>query len=486
MAAPGVVVTTAVRSGPAGTPRAQSGQLFVLGIAERGPTVEPAKLNSMADYQRLFGARVPFGTLYDSLSMYFETGGGVAHVLRAVGPAATVGELEVTDRAATPVPTIEVTAADPGAWSSRLTVSFLPGTNPDSVLASVLLDGAVVESYDNLASIGDIVTRFSRSPYIRVADLGSATEAPDNLPATTVAEALSAGTDDRAAVNTSILTETLTRFKVGLGDGAVAAPGYGETMHGPLLEHARSHRRVAILAETFGSTVEDLVETSLGLAATSGAEYGGLFAPWLLVSDGAGGTRPVSPEGFVAAARSKAHETAGPWRPAAGELSISPYIVGLEREFTRAEHEVLDAARVNPIRLISNSIRLYGWRSLSGDEAFTMLTVGDMLNRIVTEAEVRLEPFVFREIDGRGQVLPQIEGVLIGMLQPMADAGGLYERIVDGEVIDPGYTVGVGANINTLESLQRNEINAEIAGRFSPAAALIRLTVTKVGLMAGV
>ena len=46
MAAPGVVVTTATRSGPTGTPRAQSGQYFVIGLAERGPVDVPVKVTS--------------------------------------------------------------------------------------------------------------------------------------------------------------------------------------------------------------------------------------------------------------------------------------------------------------------------------------------------------------------------------------------------------------------------------------------------------
>ena len=488
MPAPGVVVTTAVRSGPAGTPRADSGQFFVIGLAERGPTVEPARLNSMGDYRRLFGERITYGSLFDSLALFFETGGAQAHVLRVVGPAATVGFVNGLDGAGVPLATVRIDAASAGSWSSQITVQFSLGTNGVGTRrVTVRLAGVVVEEYDSLTNVASIVTRFSRSPYVRFTDLGSATLAPNNMPTAAAPLTLSAGTDDRAAVTTTVLTAALEKLKIGLGDGAVAAPGYGETMHPALIAHARAHRRIALLSDTLGSTTQDLIDASLLMQNVAGAEFAGLFGPWVLVSDGVGGTRPVSPEGYVAAARNKAHEAVGPWLPAAGALSVSTYVVGLERDFSRADHDRLDAARVSPIRVVANQIRLYGWRSLSGADAdYGSLAVGDLLNRIVTEAELALEPFVFRTIDGRGQIFPQIEGVLIGLLEPIRNAGGIYERVVDGQTLDVGYTVDVGPNLNTVDSLANNEVRAAIAARFSPNAAYITLTIVKVGLSAGV
>lgn len=140
---------------------------------------------------------------------------------------------------------------------------------------------------------------------------------------------------------------------------------------------------------------------------------------------------------------------------------------------------------MSPIRMVSNQLRLYGWRSLSVNETdYKSLTVGDTLNRLVTECEARLEPFVFRTIDGRGRLLSQMQGILIGVLEPFRAAGGLFERTVDNEVIDPGYSVNVGPNINTIQSLADNEIRANVAVRLSPNASTIDLTIVKVGLAA--
>lgn len=487
MPAPGVVVTTAVRSGPTGTPRAASGQYFVIGLAERGLTSKPQKVNSLADYRRLYGERVTYGALYDDLAAFFEAGGQQAYVLRAVGSAATAGTLNLVDSsAATPPPTIRVNAASEGQWSSRLTVQVEAGTNPNTRKITVRLDGTVVESYNNLATVAQAVSRFADSPYVRLTDLGSTSATP--LPAIVSATAVTAGTDDRATVNAAVLTAKLPLFVIGLGDGAIAAPGFGQAMHTALLAHAAANRRVAILAAARGTSVQDLAVLGLALNIP-GAQYGGLFGPHLQVSDGSGGLRVISPEGYVAASRARAHDTVGPWTPAAGELSISPYVAGLDQEFTRADHEVLDAARVSPIRIVASRIRLYGWRSLSGDEDnFGSLTVQDTLNWLVTSCEARLESFVHRVIDGRGQLFAEMAGVLVGVLEPIRAAGGIFERTdqISREVIDPGYSVDVGPNVNTLATMAGNEARAVVAVRLSPNAALVNLTIVKVGLAAAV
>lgn len=487
MAAPGVVVTTATRSGPTGVVTAASGQYFVVGLAERGPTGAPVKINGMGDYKRVFGDRVTYGALYDDLSMFFEAGGKQAHVLRVVGAAATVGTLSLMDTGA--VATLKFDANSQGAWSTNLTVQVENGTTAGTRKITVRLAGVVVEQYNNLATVPEIASRFAASPYVKVSDLGSITNAPGNLPIVLTATALSAGVDDRAAVNAARITAQLPLLKIGLGDGAVAAPGYGSALHAALIAHAKDTRRIAILTGPKGATAGDLASLGIGLGATSGAEGAGLFGPWLLVSDGAGGARTISPEGFVAAARAKAHELEGAWAAAAGEGSISPYVLGTDVEFSRADAEQLDAARVSPIRVVSNRLRLYGWRSLSSNEQdFASLTVQDTLNRLANECEARLEPFTFRTIDGRGRLLAQMNGILIGVLEPVRVAGGIFERTdtATGEVLDPGYSVDVSPNLNSAASLANNEVRANVAVRLSPNASLITLQIVKVGLTAAV
>lgn len=491
MAAPGVTVTTATRSGPSSVVLNPSGQYFVIGLAERGPIDVPMKINSLSDYKRIYGDRVTYGALYDDLAMFFETGGTQAWVLRATGAAATVGTITVNDGAGSPVPTLQFDAANPGSWSSRLTVKIENGTAGASTRkVTVLLDGAPVEVFNNLTSPADIAAKFAKSIYVKVTDLGSATVAPNNLPATNgVGTPLTAGTDDRASVNTARITALLPLFKIGLGDGAISAPGYGTALHTALIAHAKDNRRIAILTGPKGASAGDLATLGISLGSNAGSEAAGLFGPWVQVGDGSGGVRTISPEGYVAGSRAKAHDNIGPWAAPAGDRAATGYILGLDADFSRADAETLDAARVSPIRLVQGRIRLYGWRSVSGNETdYAMLSVADLLNRLVTECEARLEPFVFQTIDGRGHLFSQMAGTLIGVLEPIRAKGGIFENIdpISNDVLDRGYTVAVDRNLNTPDTLARNEIRAQIAVRPSPTAALITLTIVKVGLQVAV
>src|SRR4051812_10080274 len=76
-----------------------TGTLFATGITERGPVV-PKLLTSLNDYVTVYGARVTYGIVYDSLDEFFREGGARAYIGRVVGPGATTGFLNLLDAGA--------------------------------------------------------------------------------------------------------------------------------------------------------------------------------------------------------------------------------------------------------------------------------------------------------------------------------------------------------------------------------------------------
>lgn len=482
---PGVTVTTSTRSGPVGGGAPNSGQYFAVGICERGDTAKAVLVRSMTEFERLFGTRQSYGSLYDDVRTFFEEGGSRAWIARVVGPAASIGTLSLVDRSGgAGLATLRVDAQNAGAWATGLTVEVRDGTTPNTFRLLFAL-GALVEDYNNLTDPAAAVQQVNAtSALVRLAALANATAAPGNNPMVVAPSALVGGTDDRASVTDAMRVAALARFTPDLGDGAVAIPGStGATVWTGLDAAAKAGRRVAILAGARGDTVSGLTTA----AATMNTEYAGLFAPWILVPDGAGGQRAVSPEGYVAACRARAHEEGGPFRAPGGELAKAAYVVGVDQAFSRAEGDALDLGRVNAIRVIASTIRLYGWRSLSQDEAnYSMLTGRDALNRLVVEGEKRLEQFVFRPIDSRGQLLSAIAGELIGMVQPYSGSGLYERRDADGAVLDPGYRVQADSELNPLEQLARNEVRARVSVRVAPTGALITLNIVKAGVTAAI
>lgn len=482
MPGPGVVVTTATQSGGAGALQTPSSQGFFVGLLERGSDTDPVLLRGMADVERVLGKRPSYGSVYDQLKVFFEEGGRQAYVARVVGDDADVGTLSLNDRAGTPVPTLRVDAASSGDWSGRVKIEVKDGATTNTFRIVVRLDDEVVEDVNNLTTPAEAVAKFSKSVFVRLTNLGSATAAPNNRPAVLAATVLSTGDDDRGSVAAADYVSALDRFDTGLGDGSVAIPGQtGATVWNGIIAHCELNNRIGILAAAQGETTGNLKSSAAGMDT----EYCGLFAPWLIVDDGAFGTRTISPEGFVMAKRSQAHESVGPWVVPAGKAGEGLTIIDVDQNFSDDEGTELSDSKVSAIRRKAGAVRLYEWRSLARDmDNYRYLKDRDVLNRLVVMAEETLEDYVFKPIDGKGHLLSAINSALVGMVQPIADAGGLYPYLDnDRREVDPGYRVETGSEINTDESLAGNEVRARLLVRVSPTGGLVTLNIVKVGIL---
>lgn len=488
----GVIVETTPRGGAGAALQAPSGTWFVVGVAERGDTTGPIELRGMADFDRKLGGDVPYGTLRDGAVSFFREGGARMYAVRTVGGAATTGTAMLKDRSTSPgLDTLRLNAGSPGGWSSRLTYQVEDGNDPNTVKVSIFIDGSVVEAHDNLTSPADIEARFAESEYARFVNQGSGTVAPNNLPAVTsgAVTLTTNGTDDRASLTDSDRVAGLALFGKELGDGAVSIPGStSDAVLDGIRDHCIDTNRVGICAGARGSSAAALISTAQARGNDLGSEYLGLFAPWVLVPDGAGGSKAISPEGFVAACRNRAHAAEGPWRiPAGDDFGKGEYVLGVDGGFTDAEADEMDAARVNVIREFGNVPELYGWRSLSSDEVYYYwLKNRDLLNWLTVQAKAILKGENFKNIDGRGHLLSNVKNDLKGLCEPVAAAGGLYARTDEatGQELDPGYVIDVGPDVNPVSSLATQTVNAALYLRPSPAASLIRLVITEVALNA--
>lgn len=481
---PGVIVRTETQPNASASLRSPSSQLFIVGLTERGSTTAPILVRGMADVDALLGDRVSYGAVWDQLKVFFDEGGLQAYVGRVVGSGATKGTLTLQDRAGSPVNTLRIDAANAGAWSSRIKVSVENGSLANTFKISVFLDNVLVEYKSNLAAPADAVIAFKDSVFIRAVDLGSATAAPNNNPAVLAATVLSTGTDDRASLTDSNYVTGLNLFTKDLGDGSVAIPSRTTTaIWTGINTHCIANNRIGLLSSASG----DNKATLLGRTNEVNSEYCGVFAPWIVVSDGGSGTRTISPEGYVAACRAKAVDQVGPWRIPAGQIAIASTVLDVQTRFSETDSNDLDAGRINVIRYIAGSPRLYGWRSLSSDELnYWFLKDRDLLNYLVTESAKRLEEFVFQPIDRKGHLLSSVNSAIVGLVDPISRAGGLYSlENADGQQIDPGYKVDTGSSVNTDTTLANNEVRALLSVRISPAGGLISLTIVKAGTTSG-
>jgi hypothetical protein len=482
----GVSVTTDVMQPSGSVDTTTSAQFFVAGLTERGDTTAPVVVRNMAEYAALLGGRVTYGSVYDQAQAYFGEGGSRMIVARAVGTSASKGTVTAPDRASgSPVSTLTFTAENAGAWSSGLQLVVSDGLVSNTVNISVVLNGAQVEIYNNLANPAAVATALNASTYVRAADLGSATAAPNNNPAAGT-YTLSAGSDDRGTMTATTLVTALAQFGADLGPGMVAIPGQPySTVAAGIAAHCAANRRVGAVVAAQGTSVSAAITAARSLRTTTGSEGVGFFYPYVTIPDGAGGQRTISPEGYAAGVRARSilavGGESGPWF---GETAKARFVTGAESTLSTSDASSLADGAVNPIRVMLGGVRLYDWRSLSYDESnWRFLNYRDLINEVAWRVSQRMESFVGAIIDGSGHLFSQMEAAAIGILVPYTTAGALY-ALTDGSgnQIDPGYRVITASPVNTPTTIAAGQANIRVEVRPSPDAELIGITISKAAL----
>lgn len=477
----GVATTIAPPPASSAAPEADERTLFLAGLAERGSTTEPMLIRSASEARVLLGERTGYSTLHDAIDSFFAEAAPAdvqVYAVRDVGPAATIGTATLSDRAGSPVATLRLDAASKGPWSSQLTYTVEDGLVASTFTLKLFLNGDLVETHANLATPAAAVSALATSTYARAVDLGSATAAPGNRPAVVATPtALSAGTDDRASVTATTLLAALERMGPDLGPGIVAIPGQPHsTVAAGLASYAARTRRIAATAPAAGTSVTSAAAAARALRSTSGAAGLGFFYPHVLIPDGAGGSRTVSPEGAIAGLRARLGKT---WAAPAGNRGLFQFVTGAEKKLTSAEINTLDADAVSTIRQNQAGTRLYGWRSLSSDELnYRMLATTDLINQLAFRGTELLEAqFPFSNVDGKGHLFVRVINELEALVAPMAadDPPAFYAT--DGS---PGYLIDT--SMNTPQTMQAGQILVEMGVRPTPIAQLIRFTLRAVPL----
>lgn len=505
---PGLVITTGVRVGAAGTAAAPGSALFIVGTSERGPIGEYKLIESMAQAEAIYGQYDSSGTLYDHLRTFFEEGGTRAYTVRVVGPAATAGG-EASDLT---FGGLSVSQVGPGVWSDTFGLQFTSGilTTASAGVTSrrvkVTYNGEVLYVSGDLLSNEEIKEALDSNVGNYIATtVNSATLPTTAASATTFANT---GNHYNSTVTDAQLVAALSYFVPDLGTGVVAIPdtanatiitNYDDIWEG-IRDHALDNNRIAFGAfgesvaigdsSTNGTAVK-LLETgdSVGNsfygvndATKTDASCLAFYWPWVTVPNETNGTRNISPESFAAAGRCRAHVATGPWRPWAGALTAARFVRGLTTSVNSVASDAANIARINPLRVIEGSVRVYGARSISADETnWRFITFRDTLNFIVVGAERRLEPYIFTTIDSRNAIFSDIAAALVNLLEPIRAAGGLYEG-----ANDRGYIVEVSDALNPQAQLAQGIVAAKVGVRVSSVGETINLLITKSNLTTAV
>jgi hypothetical protein len=484
---PGVVISTAVRTGPSSATVRESSQLFVVGLAERGPANEAVVIESIAEFEAVYGGYQSYSYLHPTVETYFEEGGTRCYVARTVGASAVSGLLELDDSEGDPVLTLF--ANGPGAWSSDVSLEVVQPT-VSTFRVNIYFKNEAVYSTGTVSSVVQAAGRINLSSVATRYVTADATAGAVTIPIAIPPTPLSAGDDYRLSVTSTDYVNSLSLFNGALGTGAVACPeSSDETVTNALVSHANQNSRIALLHDSVNATLSSVVSKAFAIQSEDHAEHAAIYYPWVEVPTPVlGVTRIIPPTGYVAAKRAVAHNQSGSHVPAAGLLSAARFVVGVAADINREIGDNLDTNNVNAIRVIQNSVRVYGARSCSADdENFRYITAQDTVNHVVVEAARTLEDLVFSTIDGRNTIFSAIEARLIAVLSPLRDIGALFEAYdANGRKIDSGFTVRCDAKLNPTSQLAGGTVKAKVGLRVSSVGDKIEVDIIKSNLTASV
>ena len=486
---PGVSIQTAVRVGPAAATSVETSQAFFVGKAARGP-VDSAKLvTSLAEFEALYGGYHTGSYLHPSVETFFEEGGTRAYISRVVGETPVVGSRTLDSLAgAGGANLMTITANGPGSWSSNITVQCVnPGTVAGTFIIKIFDSGTLIMSTGNCTTVAQAVGRINAnaaaSKRVIATDLGGSL-LPHN-DASPVA--LSNGDADEVNITTALYNSALSDFLESYGTGVVMnVESDNSSVQTALANHANTYNRIAFLYGGSADTVTDAKADGNTLAGAGvSTEHVAYFYPWVYVPTSvAGVNRLIPPVAYAAGKRAVAHTQVGAHRPGAGLISVASFVNGVATDIDKSTGDSLDEAYVNAIRVINNTIRIYGARSLSSDTSnFRYITSQDVVNQIVVEANRSLEDLIFSVIDGRNTIFTAVESKLLAILEPLRQNGALFEAFdVNGKRIDYGYTVKCDAALNPTAQLADGLVKARVGVRVSGVGDKIEIDIVKSNL----
>lgn len=475
----GIDITTGLRAAAGAPLTVQSSRMFLVTLAERGPTDKAYNISSMRNRVRLFGNRQSYESGYDDTDLDFAEGGTEIYQARIVGPSATKGTKNLAD--VTPANTVTLTAKGEGAWSSSLEVQVVAGPISGTVVLTLVYkrgtNDEVPETSPPISDVAALVAWVNGNSNLATAtNLGVGT-----LPVPSAYSAFSAGADDRANATSTVATAALAKFTEDMGPGVIVIPGFDMTQVTPataIAAHCSANRRVAIITPPAGTSVATAKSSKAALNAVAGNESLIFAYPWVKIPDASSGDgqRTVSGTGFLAGIRARLIESLGIWwSPSAGNLGKSVYAEDVEYQVTDAEFQDLHAAGITVIgRAPGGGIKPLNWVSVSPNPSWFLAYYRDMLNEIAEKVKAWVAEYQQWPLDSRGDLVGTVRGKVIGGLETEYRSKGAFFE----ENGDRGYTVDV-------EPHPQNNggwLDVVVAVRPPGSAVLFKLSVIKVDL----
>lgn len=449
----------------------------------------PRLVTSWSQFENLYGGFVEGAMLPLAVHGYFLNGGSLAYIVR-VPNAEPSGEparlaLPAADRALGTPLLVESTAPD-----ADITIA-IEGTDvpddhegPTPFSLSVLENGAVVETFDNLTFGGP------RDAKTVVNDGSTKVKVDVKLDETiTIEEQLEllkpglyplekaapvavqvtgrkfAGSEAaRSGINGLALAEDVTIVAVpDLVTAATKADGsldlgMWKAVQTALIAHCEQHsNRMAILDSPPGLSPQEMRDWRAEVAQYDSA-FAALYYPWIKVENptGTNGTAEllIPPSGHVAGVWARTDDTRGVWKAPANDTIRG--VLDVESSITQNEQSILNPIGINAIRPFgTRGIRIWGARTLASDSDWRYVNVRRLFNMVEATILDGTQWAVFEPNDVT--LWEGVKRTLTGFLHGLWQEGALF-----GSTPDQAYFVRCDETTNPPESIDAGKLVVEV------------------------
>lgn len=339
-----------------------------IGANDRGPVNTPTLVTSWSQYVTLFGQwnTTASNDLAIAVYMFFANGGNACYVVRVVGASSASALRNLNDRAATPLATLRLTAANAGTWGNDVNVS-ITNSNADNLFDLTVYyggntDSEIVEKFTDL-SMTSTNTRYapsvinSGSKFVIAVDLANVTTGGTKNPSVITNQSLSGGLNGSAV---STIT-TYTHFDTVLQSLILNVPGFTDAATvNAAIAYAVARGDVFVVVDSALSAGEDITlgtpstaSTQLSLTATyTASSHAAVYYPRLYIADptlglgaATGQTKLVGAGGAVVGLYAATDASRGVFKAPAGLQARLAGTVSVKK-LTNAE---LDTANSSPL-----------------------------------------------------------------------------------------------------------------------------------------
>lgn len=488
---PGVYFEETVAPAESVTSTSLSASAF-LASNPRGPVVA-TRCTSWTQYLTRFGGF--FGVndfLPYAVFEFFSNGGREAWVARVAASDAAAASLMLQDRASTPINTLKVDAANPGAWGNTLYIDVIdvppPPAEPTNghfhlvVKLGGSTDAYIVERWLDLSmNTNDsryaptlINAGINGSPYIQVEDQNSATAASNDRPSVQTGQVLAGGLDGGALAAGDLGTAlgVFDSVEVPLG---LNLPGHTGAAVGTALGYAAARGDVFVVVDPpQGNDAIAVLTYAGGLTASS---YGAVYYPWVQVADPAssapGAARMIPPGGAVLGQFATTDATRGVFKTPAGINTRISGAVGVERKLTGTDLDNLNLAGVNVIRQIPGAgIVVMGGRTLKLSGSDKYVAVRRTLIYIRSSLINSTRFAIFEPNDEKLWLV--VRSIIERFLLDLWQSGGLR-----GNTADEAFFVKCDDELNTPQGIASGEVKVQIGVALQYPAEFVVFTLSQ-------